>query len=252
MRMFRKINLLVISMFVLACLAIQAQSPTSNVRHNQQTEFHPQFASPIGCSSNCLWYSGDIDFGAPNWDGLWNSNVPNLGEELQVWVPFVPGYGPWLTSAVQIKTVTFNEHSTGIPAVTNMTFDFRTGMSAGNAGTVIYSGNCNYSAPVATGRTGYGYTEYAYTCVLPKTITLKSGSIYWINLTPTLSNDYAAYLSNAIQSPELSHFGWGDVMDDSFAYGPYFDVNYANTDTLNTAFSEFSVGMTGQYVNAIR
>jgi hypothetical protein len=128
-----------------------------------------------------------------------------------------------------------------------MTFSFNTGMSSGNGGTVIYSGNCNFSQPVATGRSGGGYTEYAYTCVLPKTITLQAGSLYWVNINPSLSNDFQAFASTAINSPP-HHIGWGNYTDDSFFYSTYFNANYVNATTQGSYFTEFSVGMTGQYV----
>jgi hypothetical protein len=243
----RKFNLLVLFLFVLVCVAIQAQSPSLTSKSDHKELAQPlNTPAPVGCSYHCLWYSGDVNF-AGNWNGLWNAALSDTGDTAQVWVPFVPSVGPYLTNAAQINSVTFNEQIAVEPNVTGMTFSFNTGMSAGNGGTVIYSGNCNYSAPVATGRSGDGYTEYAFTCVLPKTITLPSGSLFWVNITPTITGNRAAFLSDTL-SPYPNRTGWGDYTNESFIYAPFYGVNYVNTSTEGSYLNEFSVGITGQYV----
>ena len=56
-----------------------------------------------------------------------------------------------------------------------------------------------------------------------------------------------AYLSTAIDSPELHHIGWGDIQDDAFFNSPSLEADYVNATTQGAGFTEFSVGMTGTY-----
>jgi len=256
MRHLRSFTLLTITFLALACVAIQAQSPSASTSPNQ-LQVHPLAVPPVGCTLHCLWYSGDSDFGSVNWEGLFNGKVPNfgMGPSAQIWVPFFTAYNSngWY-NAVQISSITFNEvtSSDTPPNVTAMTFGFKSGVGEGNAGYTFASGNCTYTQPVATGRSNEGYVEYAFTCKLATPVYVYAGAVNWVNIYPTISNnDSGLFLTNAINSPEINHIGWGDVMNASYYNSAYFGYSYDITTDLYSPDTEFSVGMTGTYVHYV-
>jgi hypothetical protein len=253
---FFKINLITFALLALVCAAIQAQSPSTTARPSQKPLAHPEFTAPIGCQAYCLWYAGDTDISnTDTWNALFNGYVPNgVGAYAQVWVPFPPKFLPnngW-DNAVKITSVTFNEvtSSANPPDVTSMTYAFKGDIYNGGAGPNLASGNCNYSQPVATGRSGSGYTEYAYTCKLSSPVTLLNGYVYWVNLYPTLSNnDTSIFLSNVADIPAPNHYGWGNEMDYSFFNSSWFGVTYGPATSQSTNLDEFSVAITGTYLH---
>jgi hypothetical protein len=253
MRLFSKFTLLTLSMLILACVVIQAQAPSVTARPKQIQAQPQQQTAPVGCTRNCLWYAGDTVFAETGWNALWNGYNPNYaGYTGQTWVPFFAAYNSngWY-NAVKITSVTFNEvtSSATAPNVTAMTYAFKTGISEGSGGSTVASGNCTYIQPVATGRSGYGdFTEYAYTCQLATPVTVYTGSVEWVNILPTISNDDTnIYLSDAISSPQVNHIGWGDLMNMSYFNGSDFNANYDITTNQGLYLQGFSVGMTGTY-----
>jgi hypothetical protein len=91
----------------------------------------------------------------------------------------------------------------------------------------------------------------AFTCTLPTPLLLSTNYLYWVNLLPDISTDTPLYLSDAIDTPELNHVGWGNVNDEAYFYSSYASFapsDYVNSTTVNTGLNEFSVGMTGKYV----
>lgn len=248
MKLFQKSNLILLPLLALACIAIQAQLPSSALKPSLQKEPEINTNTPIGCAANCLWYSGDFDAANVNANGLWNANSAGSDTSMQVFVPFVPApLGASTFNSVKISTITFNELALSAPTVESMTFEINSGMAVGNAGHTVATGVCTYSNPVATGRSYSDKTEYAFTCTLSSPATLKISTLYWVNLLPTLAGNNVAYLSNAIDAPERRHSGWGNVYDEAFFYSSTLEENYVNTTTQGAGFTEFSVGMTGTY-----
>jgi hypothetical protein len=247
MKLFQKSHLILLPVLALACIAIQAQRPTSAIKPAVLVEPENN-NTPIGCAVNCLWYSGDFDSANANANGLWNANSAGSETAMQVWVPFIPApLGASTFNAVKISSITFNELTLSAPTVESMSFEINSGMAVGNAGHTVITGACTFSNPVATGRSFSEKTEYAFTCTLPTPVTLKISTLYWVNLLPTLAGNNVAYLSNAIDSPERRHSGWGNVFDEAFFYSSSLEENYVNTTTQGAGLTEFSVAITGKY-----
>lgn len=248
MKLFQKSNLILLSLLALACIATQAQAPSSSLKPNLQNNVEKPLYSPVGCDTNCLWYSGDFDAANENANALWNANSTGSETTMQVWVPFIalPASAAAF-DAVKINSITFNEMTASAPTVESMTYQINTGMSVGVAGATYASGTCQFAVPVATGRSFSGKTEYAYTCNLSTPVTLKLKTLYWVNVLPVLAGNNVAYLSNAVDSPELHHSGWGNVYDDAFFYSSSLEDDYLNSTTQGAGLTEFSVGMTGTY-----
>jgi hypothetical protein len=122
-----------------------------------------------------LWYNGDFNYV----NGLSNERntlVSQAGvyDDFNVTPP--PG---WNVTAV------FSNNLLNT-VVTGADWEIRTGVSEGNGGTLIASGTTNSPTVVATGRSGFGYTEFmvevtGLNVFLPM---LPVGQHYWLNVTP--------------------------------------------------------------------
>jgi len=121
-----------------------------------------------------LWYNGDFD----GVNGLANENNTTLGQS-SVYDNFVvTDPNGWDLSAVFSN----NLSNTGI---TGATWEIRSGVSAGNGGTLVASGSTLSPTVTPTGRSGFGFTEYQVKVTglsvhLPQ---LPSGQFYWLNVT---------------------------------------------------------------------
>jgi hypothetical protein len=114
-----------------------------------------------------LWYNGDFN-GVNGISNERNTLISQAGlyEDFNVTAPL-----GWNVTAV------FSD---------NLASTVVTGVSTGNAGTLIASGTTNSPVVTPTGRSGFGYTEYMVEATglnvfLPM---LPSGQFYWLNVTP--------------------------------------------------------------------
>jgi len=123
-----------------------------------------------------LWYNGDFN----DVNGL--ANERNTGvTQAAVYDDFNVTGGPmWHVTAV------FSDNLFSAMTVTAADWEIRTGISEGNAGTLIASGTTNSPVVTPTGRGGFGLQEYmvevtGLNVFLPM---LPSGQHYWLNVTP--------------------------------------------------------------------
>jgi hypothetical protein len=121
-----------------------------------------------------LWYNGDFN-GA---NGLANERNTTTGQAA-VYDDFDVTAPMWDVTAV------FSDNLLNT-VVTGADWEIRTGLSNGNAGTLIASGTTNSPVVTPTGRSGFGFTEYmvevtGLNVFLPM---LPSGQHYWLNVTP--------------------------------------------------------------------
>ncbi|HWX17006.1 MAG TPA: PEP-CTERM sorting domain-containing protein [Chthoniobacterales bacterium] len=123
-----------------------------------------------------LWYNGDWD----NVSGLHNERNTTYNIQASVYDDFNVTGGPgWAVTAV------FSDNAAGNSVITGADWEIRTGISEGNAGTLIASGTTN--SPVVT------LIECDFQqCISRVEITglnvflpmLPSGQHYWLNVTP--------------------------------------------------------------------
>lgn len=245
---------MLIALCALALISVAASAQLSPSARG--TAAQPSTPTAPAACSPCLWYSGDTDASNPNWDALANYNAPFLGLTAQVWVPVIAASdGNPADKLVLVSAITFNEviytgNSNPPPDFGGMTYAFRTGVSAGNGGTLGKNGTCNATSVVATGLTPYGYTEYAFTCYPKKfAVKLNVGQIYWVNLLPTFTTStYNVFLDDAIDVPNASQLGWSDDFYNSFFDSAYFGSSFVPATSVGPGAQEFSVSIAGTYL----
>lgn len=144
------------------------------------------YASPI------LWYNGDFD------------GVNGLSNEINTSVAHSNVYDDFLVDGFgwDIDTV-WSNNLMDFGEVTQALWEIRRGIAPGNGGTLIASGT-NYATQVATGRSGFGFTEYAIE-VTGLNISLLPGT-YWLTVAPVGFGSGRSFVSstsgaNAIGTP---------------------------------------------------
>jgi hypothetical protein len=122
-----------------------------------------------------LWYNGDFD------------GVNGLANERNTLITQAAVYDDFNVTAPLGWNVTavFSDNLEDT-VITGADWEIRTGLSNGNAGTLIASGTTNTPVVTPTGRSGFGFTEYmvevtGLNIFLPM---LPSGQHYWLNVTP--------------------------------------------------------------------
>jgi len=111
--------------------------------------------TPTATPAGALWYNGDFA-GEATGNGLANEAETSLGSGQFAFVydDFnVTDSGGWDIDSVFSN----NLENTGVTAAV---FEIRSGVSAGNGGTVIASGTTVTPVVTATGRSGFGFTEF--------------------------------------------------------------------------------------------
>ena len=139
-------------------------------------------SSPHACtlekSHPCVYYGGDIDPNDPEYNGLSNENdlfIANSFTYNEVAAPV----------AAKISAAFSNNLSTyGVIDPKTATWDFRTGVSEGNGGTDIKSGD-TAAEFTATGRNEFGYNEYEL--LTGTSVSVPKGDVFY-NVTPNCTN----------------------------------------------------------------
>jgi hypothetical protein len=121
-----------------------------------------------------LWYNGDFN------------GVNGLSNERNTIITQAAVYDDFnVTSPAWNVTAVFSDNLANT-VITGADWEIRTGVSQGNAGTLVASGTTNSPLVTPTGRSGFGFTEYmvevtGLNVFLPM---LPSGQHYWLNVTP--------------------------------------------------------------------
>ena len=183
-----------------------------------------------------LWYNGDYAGGS----GTVNENSSNVGvaniyEDFNVTAP-----GGWTVQRL------WSNDCMSYSGVTSAAWSIRSGLSAGNGGTIIASGTSS-ATQTLTGRTAWwGYPEYTVQ-VTGLNVYLAPGT-YWLSVSPLVGSDplsngqYRSYVSqtsgaNAVGAPAGNN-------GNSFIYDLPAGYNFA-PDTFN---EDYSMGVAGTVV----
>lgn len=122
-------------------------------------------------TDTALWYNGDFN----GVDGLANERN-TIVTQASVYDNFVvTSAGGWLVTSV------FSDNLLNT-TVTGATWEIRTGVSAGNGGTLVASGFTVAPVVTPTGRSGFGFTEFMVQ--VPVQVVLFPGPTFWLNVTP--------------------------------------------------------------------
>jgi hypothetical protein len=172
------------------------------------------------------FYGGDLD----NRNGLANERN-TVVNDARVYDDFN------LTSATSITRL-FSNNLTDI-VTTNGYYEIRSGVSSGNGGTLLSSGNVTISE-TPTGRSAFGYVEQHFETTALAPIALAAGH-YWMTLVPIDSGSGRSFLSttagaNSVGSPIAN--------DQSFFDSAFFGANFAPASGyVSSSPADFSIGV---------
>jgi hypothetical protein len=248
--MVKKSVLAVALVAVFLPLSMMAQ--TATVSHatlgTSHTEKNGNPLTPPAYCSPCLFYGGDWD---PNssWVAFANWNTVALGQAT-VYVPFtVPTGQVWTVNSLFTNNLFIN--GTVIDP-SKADWSINQGLSEGNPGTVVASGNSTARA-TATGR-NYQNTYFEYTVQTKIPLTQLPAGQYWFSVVPDCTNSGDAvcssisyYINDTIGG--ANHFGPVEPNNMTFHNAPGFGLNYTNVCNEGyapPACSRMSGGMTGR------
>lgn len=172
-----------------------------------------------------IWYGGDFDGrnGAPN-------EISGLLADARTYDDFILA-APSNVTAVWSNNL-FDSFNSGQAAV-----EIRSGMSAGNGGTLVFSGT--FPATVTdTGRSGFGMGERKVR-VGGLSAALGAGT-YYISVTPIGAGSGRSYVSTAAGANGV---GQPLANGNSFVNSAALGLNYASSSYLGSGNWDFSMGV---------
>ncbi len=185
--------------------------------------------TPMG---DALWYNGDFD----GIDGLNNQQDASTGDFYHIYDDFnVNDSGGW-----DVRSV-FSDNLT-VTTVTGATWEIRQGITSGNGGTLIASGTTMTPVVTATGRSGFGFTEFMVE-VTGLSVHLDPGT-YHLNVTPISELDGNGEFNSTTSGANCIGTPCGDN-DNAFLDGPVFFANYEPVADFGSQFHDFSMGVNG-------
>jgi hypothetical protein len=188
--------------------------------------------TPTPSPGNALWYNGDFD----GVDGLTNEQDTFATGFSHIYDDFnVTDSGGWDVTSV----FSDNLASTNI---TSATWEIRSGVSAGNGGTIVASGMTVTPQVTATGRSGFGFIEFMVE-VDGLTVHLDPGT-YWLNVTPVDSLDGGRSFDSTTSGANCVGTPCGDN-DTAFLDSTLFGAVFEPVADFGSQFHDFSMGVNG-------
>jgi hypothetical protein len=186
-----------------------------------------------------LWYNGDYN------GGLYLSNERNtivsqaaVYDDFDVTTPL-----GWHVTAV----LSDNIFTVSPMTVTGADWEIRTGVSEGNAGTLIASGTTNLPIVTPTGRGSFNFTEYmvevtGLNIFLPM---LPLGQHYWLNVTP-VGNGTGRFFNSNTSGAHCVGTPCGNDQN-AFFNSTYFGAYFTSTANEGQPY-DYSNGVIGTVV----
>jgi len=186
-----------------------------------------------------LWYNGDAD----GVNGLANERN-TIVSQAAVYDDFAITGGPaWHVTAV------FSDNlMTAGEVITSADWEIRTGISAGNAGTLIASGTSTNLTVTLTGRIFFGLPEQMVR-VNGLNLTLNAlpaGQEYWLNVTPADNGTGRSFNSTTSGANCVGTCG-NDPVHDAFFNSTFFGAFFTPTQVQGQD-TNFSNGVIGTVV----
>ncbi len=250
---------LLVSTGILAVLAIAPLTIPAFSRGDNATGKASAGAPPPYCEP-CLFYGGDFDVNGPTPNALANQDAIENGQAT-VYVPFaVPPNQTWTVTGLFSNNMLTRANL----APPQIEWSISTGISQGNAGTVIASGVAKASL-TATGRSWNGMSEYTALGLLnaDELVTLTPGH-YWMTAVPVCTYNEAPkflcggalyYMSDVEDVPPQQAKGF-ESTDESYFYvpgvAPYYFVETGGPSGLCSqeggggGCDKFSAGLIGR------
>ncbi len=200
----------------------------------------------------CLFYGGDLDPTSPLADGLESDQVLSTAGVSAVYVPFIiPSGQEWTVGGLFVNLLSIAD----VVDPAKATYSISTGVSKGNAGTVIATatGPTTYTP---TGRSYNGYTEY--TLLVQTHPTVLQAGTYWLSVVARCTNpkDQTCqtaryYVSDVEDSPPPNHVGPFEPANDSFdtsaVTGDFYVPTWGNNGACaGLGCNRFSAGVIGK------
>lgn len=186
-------------------------------------------------AATVTWYNGDFN-GANGLSNEINTIIP----QSFVYDDFiVPSGQTWsVVSAWTNNLMSFFTSSA--------TWEIRKGVSAGNPGVLVATGISVPAVQSATGRNGFGFTEYTIAVNVPN-IVLPSGT-YWLAVAPIDSGNNRSFISttsgfNAIGLPAGND-------DNSFFTSAFFGAFFSPASNFVGFPADFSMGILADVTSA--
>ena len=206
-----------------------ARASARGAAHRGAISLSAPHACTLSKAHPCVYYGGDINLGDPSQNGGSNENdlfIANSNSYAEVNAP---------VAAHVSAAFSNNLSSFGILDPQTASYFFRSGVSEGNGGTLLCSGD-NPAKITATGRNDFGFNEYEVVTTTPCAVT--KGNV-WFNVTPDCTNpndpecgaDSPRYFEsdtdgtlNAINGKftVTSNTGFGDMFDSEIFFGAFF------------------------------
>jgi hypothetical protein len=143
-----------------------------------QITLTPPHACSVSGQHPCVYYGGDINASDPEENGLSNENTGFISNSYTYEEVKVP------VSASVTAAFSNNLSTYGVIDPKTALSDWRSGVSEGNGGTDLCSGD-NEAEITATGRNAFGYNEYEVLTLSPCKLT--PGNT-WISVVPNCTN----------------------------------------------------------------
>ncbi len=178
-----------------------------------------------------LWYNGDL-----NGVNALSSERNTAVSQSMAYDNFVVTGAGWTINSV------FGNFLSNILWST-ADYEIRSGVSAGNGGTLLFSGSGVAASQVATGNTAFGFTEYTAT-ISGLSIFLNPGT-YWLGISPVgtgSSNTARAFIATT------SGTGGNNANIDglSFFNSTFFGANFEGTlSRMQNVPTDFAYGVDG-------
>ena len=188
-------------------------------------------AFALNASAVTLWYNGDFN----GVNGLANERN-TIVSQAAVYDDFnVTGPGWHITSVFSDNLA--NTVTSGAD------WEIRTGISEGNAGTLVASGTTSAPVVTLTGRSGFNYLEYMVQ-VNGLNITLAPGH-YWLNVTPIDGGSGRSFNSTTSGTNCIGTPCGNNQM--AFFNSTYFGYFFSSTANVQQPY-DFSNGVIGTVV----
>jgi len=242
----KKMMLLVAAVAFVAVTAM-AQRPAATLQEMQLVPGsepvmlipnHPLASSkpPKYCGTKkepCVMYTGDFNYnnGSSPANGLFNGDDSPLGIIAEVYSGFKPPKGKtW-----DVTDMGINILSNASAVDPSATYDLRKGVSSGSGGTDVCTGTAKETW-AATGRSGFGYSEYSNGVSWSKSCKLTGGTEYWMNVltgcTTSSCNGDLFYESDEESQPGINQYPAGK----SGEYGVW-DTQFFNSSSFGYSWS---------------
>jgi hypothetical protein len=187
-------------------------------------------ACPIYADTT-IWYNGDFN----GVNGLTNE-VNTVIPLSYVYDDFILTHSVTLTDAFSNNLMTFNTSLADV--------EIRSGVSAGNGGTLIYGAYGVAATQTPTGRTGFGLTEYTIAVGLPN-VVLGPGT-YWLMVAPADSGAGRSFISTTSGANCIGMPCGND--DNSFIFSPTFGANFEPASDFVGFPADFSMGVSASTI----